>query len=119
MKLHLKRAYDPADPADGFRVYIDRIWPRGLSRLTFRYDMWDKDLAPSTDLRKWFHADPSARWEEFRKKYTLQLRSSPAFRQFMKTIEGKPVVTLLFSSRDRDRNNAVVVRDLLDIQPPV
>ena len=64
-QILLKRAYDPESPSDGFRVYIDRLWPRGLSHATFHYDLWDKDIAPSTELREWFHADPLDRWDEF------------------------------------------------------
>lgn len=110
----IKRAYDPAMPDDGFRVYIDRLWPRGLSHETFHYDLWDKDIAPSTELREWFHADAANRWDEFQKRYADELRSNPAFAEMEKSLGGKPVVTLLYSSHDREHNNAVVVRNLLE-----
>lgn len=113
MDIRLKRAYDPAEADDGFRVYIDRLWPRGLSREKFRYDWWDKDLAPSTELRRWFHADPDGRWPEFVRRYEAELRGSAAFHEFMKAIHGKPRVTLLYSSRNREENNAVVVAQVL------
>ena len=109
----LKRAYDPESPEDGFRVYIDRLWPRGLSHETFHYDLWDKDIAPSTELREWFHEDPENRWTEFEKKYGEELESMPAFAKLRSFLETKPVVTLLFSSHDTEHNNAVVVYDLL------
>lgn len=112
-KLQLKRAYEPASPDDGFRVYIDRLWPRGLSHETFHYDMWDKDIAPSTELREWFHQDPDGRWEEFEKKYAAELLANPAFQTLKEEIAGKPVVTLLYSSHDEAHNNAVVVYNLL------
>lgn len=112
----LKRAYDPADPADGFRVYIDRLWPRGLSHETFHYDLWDKDIAPSTDLREWFHADPVDRWPEFEKKYADELRSSETFAALRHLLAAKPVVTLLYSSHDTEHNNAIVVYSLLTSQ---
>lgn len=112
--INLKRAYEPASPSDGFRVYIDRLWPRGLSHETFHYDMWDKDIAPSTELREWFHADPDGRWTEFEKKYAAELRSNPAFESLKEAIAGKLVVTLLYSSRDESHNNAVVVSTLLN-----
>lgn len=112
-KLQLKRAYDPASPDDGFRVYIDRLWPRGLSHETFHYDMWDKDIAPSTDLREWFHQDPDGRWPEFERKYAAELSVNPAFDTLKKEIATKPVVTLLYSSHDHEHNNAVVVYNLL------
>lgn len=109
----LKRAYEPASPDDGFRVYIDRLWPRGLSHETFHYDLWDKDIAPSTELREWFHADPENRWLEFEEKYKTELKEMPAFVKLQKFLETKPVVTLLYSSHDEQHNNAVVVYDLL------
>lgn len=112
--IKIKRAYDPADPSDGFRVYIDRLWPRGLSHETFHYDLWDKDIAPSTELREWFHADPSERWEEFKDRYQTELKSNLAFDGFKKTISDKKVVTLLYSSHDEQHNNAVVVCEVLE-----
>lgn len=111
--INLKRAYEPASPSDGYRVYIDRLWPRGLSHETFHYDMWDKDIAPSTELREWFHADPAGRWADFEAKYSAELRSNPAFATLRGEIAGKPAVTLLYSSRDESHNNAVVVAHLL------
>lgn len=111
--LQLKRAYDPASPSDGFRVYIDRLWPRGLSHETFHYDLWEKEISPSTELREWFHQDPEDRWASFEEKYKEELESNPAFAEFKKEIESHPVVTLLYSSHDEQHNNAVVVYDLL------
>lgn len=111
--IQLKRAYEAQSPADGFRVYIDRLWPRGLSHLTFHYDMWDKEIAPSTELREFFHADPENRWAEFEKRYAQELKSNPAFAALRKEIAGKPMVTLLYSSHDEQHNNAVVVYNLL------
>lgn len=109
----LKRAYEPASDSDGFRVYIDRLWPRGLSHEKFPYDLWDKDIAPSTKLREWFHADPNNRWEEFKKRYTTELMDNPAFTALKHLLATKKIVTLLYSSHDQEHNNAVVVYDLL------
>lgn len=109
----LKRAYDPASPDDGFRVYVDHLWPQGLSHETFHYDLWEKDIAPSTDLRKWFHEDPENRWEDFEKRYSAELEANPAFSSFKALLSTKPVVTLLFSSHDRVHNNAVVLLNAL------
>ena len=109
----LKRAYQPESPDDGFRVYIDRLWPRGLSHETFHYDLWDKDIAPSTELREWFHADPANRWNEFEAKYKAELRTMESFDKLRSFLETKPVVTLLYSSRDEQHNNAVVVYEVL------
>ena len=110
---NLKRAYEPESPADGFRVYIDRLWPQGLSHETFHYNLWDKDIAPSTELRQWFHADPQNRWEEFESRYEAELKGNPSFESLKKLLSTKPVVTLLYSSRDELHNNAVVVYNLL------
>ncbi|MDE6636949.1 MAG: DUF488 family protein [Muribaculaceae bacterium] len=109
----LKRAYDPQTPEDGYRVYIDKLWPRGLSHETFHYDSWDKTIAPSTELREWFHLDPDKRWSEFEEKYKAELSGNPAFETLRNEIADKPVVTLIFSSHDRDHNNAVIVRNML------
>ena len=113
----LKRAYEAASPDDGFRVYIDRLWPRGLSHETFHYDLWDKDIAPSTELREWFHADPQNRWTEFEQKYTAELKDNPSFAALKHLLETKPVVTLLYSSHDEVHNNAVIVLHLLTSNP--
>jgi len=112
-QYRLKRVYDKASPEDGFRVYIDRLWPRGLSHETFHYDLWDKDIAPSTELREWFHANPSDRWPEFESRYTSELEENPSFGALRRLSEHKPVVTLLYSSHDEKRNNAVVVYNSL------
>lgn len=112
-QFKLKRAYQPEEPTDGFRVYIDRLWPQGLSHETFHYSLWDKDIAPSTPLREWFHADPQNRWEEFQEKYKEELKSNPSFESLTKLLYTKPVVTLLYSSKNEEHNNAVVVYNLL------
>ncbi len=111
--ITLRRAYDPESPSDGYRVYIDRLWPRGLSHATFHYDWWDKDISPTADLREWFHADPDNRWQEFCRRYKEQLLSNPSFATLKSTLEGKSRVTLLYSSRDELHNNAVVVKEML------
>lgn len=111
--IKIKRAYEEASPDDGFRVYVDRLWPRGLSHLTFHYDLWVKDVAPSTELREWFHADPDGRWDEFRKRYSAELSGSGSFRNLKNLLATKPTATLLYSSHDEAHNNAVVLQQLL------
>ncbi len=111
--LKLKRAYEPIASDDGYRVYIDKLCPRGLSHETFRYDTWDKEISPSDELRHWFHDNPEARWTDFVRKYLNELKSNPAWTGFLQDVEGHPVVTLLYSSRDENENNAVVVADAL------
>lgn len=112
-KIELKRAYEPVSPADGFRIYIDRLWPRGLSHETFHYDLWDKEIAPSTELREWYHADPEERWPEFEKRYTEELQANKNLKQLEDIVSQHPVVTLLYSSHDEQHNNAIVVENLL------
>lgn len=111
--IDLKRAYDPESSEDGFRVYVDRLWPRGLSHETFHYDWWDKQIAPSPELRESFHADPKTEWPRFEKSYREELLSNPAFEELKETLRDKPKVTLLYSSHDREHNNAVILRDVL------
>lgn len=111
--IEIKRAYEPSSAEDGYRIYVDRLWPRGLSHETFHYDEWDKEIAPSTELREWFHTDPDTRWEEFAIRYRAELQSNPAFDALRKTVAAHPKVTLLYSSHDPVHNNAVVLRSLL------
>ena len=116
--LKLKRAYEPAATDDGYRVYIDRLWPRGLSHETFHYDAWDKDIAPSDELRHWFHDNPDARWSEFESRYRAELKANPAWSAFISSLETHPAVTLLYSSRNETENNAIVVAGELKAAAP-
>ena len=110
----LKRSYQPAEPTDGYRVFVDRLWPRGLTHEEFPYDLWAKDIAPSTELREWYHAAPARdRWDEFQVRYTKELLTNPAFDTFRREIATKPKVTLLFSSHDPEFSDAMVVRNVL------
>ena len=112
-EIVIKRAYDTPSDDDGFRVYVDRLWPRGLSHATFHYDLWDKEVAPSTELREWFHSAPADNWTEFERRYSEELCDGTALAQLREAIAGKSVVTLLYSSHDREHNNAVVLRSVL------
>lgn len=112
-QFKIKRAYESESADDGFRVYIDRLWPRGLSHETFHYDLWDKDIAPSAELREWFHADPADRWADFARKYMAELKESASMAALAKLLDAKKTVTLLYSSHDTEHNNAVVVYDYL------
>ncbi len=113
-QIVIKRAYEPASPEDGFRIYVDRLWPRGLSHETFHYDLWDKEIAPSTELRQWFHENPTSEWTEFENRYKSELLANPAYVALKNLISDKPVVTLLYSSHDTVHNNAVVLQQLLN-----
>lgn len=112
--INIKRAYEPASESDGYRVYVDRLWPRGLSHETFKYDLWDKDIAPSTELREWFHADPASRWDEFGRRYRAELASGSALGALRRELASRDRVTLLYSSHDSEHNNAAVLRDVLE-----
>jgi DNA-3-methyladenine glycosylase len=112
MALRIKRIYEDPDPVDGYRVLVDRIWPRGVSRERARLDAWLKEVAPSTGLRTWFGHEPS-RWEEFSSRYREELETSPAVDELRQALAGHDVVTLLYSARDEDENQAVVLREFL------
>lgn len=112
-EIRLKRAYDGNSDGDGFRIYVDRIWPRGLSHESFKYELWEKQIAPTSELRHWFHEDPDNRWPEFEEKYYKELENNPDMPKLLRLISGKPVVTLIYSSKDHDKNNAVVLKSFL------
>ena len=107
----LKRAYDPAGGRDGYRVLVERLWPRGVRKADLRLDAWMKDVAPSADLRRWFGHDP-ARWSEFTARYRRELREHPAadaLADLVHRASGR-TVTLVYGARDETHNSAVVLR---------
>ena len=112
MKIRTKRVYDQKADGDGVRILVDRIWPRGMTREKLQADIWQKEAAPSTALRKWFRHDPS-RWEEFKSRYFSELDNEPERVGKLLEIASKEPVTLLFSSRDTRRNQAVVLKEYL------
>ncbi len=114
--ISLKRAYDPASVSDGFRVLVDRLWPRGLTKDKAEIDLWLKDLAPSDTLRKWFHARP-AQWPAFRKRYLAELSqplATAALEELYHLADKRKRLTLVFSSKNAEHNNAVVLKELLE-----
>ena len=110
--IRLKRVYDPPEPDDGYRVLIDRVWPRGVSREQARIDEWARDLAVSTDLRRWFGHDP-ARFEEFRLRYERELAEHEARLDELRERARRGRLTIVYGARDREHNNAVVLADVL------
>ena len=110
--IRIKRAYDCGEPDDGYRVFVDRLWPRGLSKQTFKYDVWCKDLAPSTELRTWF-GHKVERWAEFRKKYQSELHTPDQIERMTGLIDaaGKQTITLVYSAKDTEHNQAVVLAE--------
>ena len=113
--LRVKRVYDLANPEDGTRVLVDRLWPRGISREKARIDLWLKDISPSDALRKRFHAKP-AEWSAFRTAYAAQLGQEPAqvAIQELRRLQRLGPVTLLYAARDEKHNNAVALKMWLD-----
>jgi uncharacterized protein YeaO (DUF488 family) len=113
MSVTIKRVYEPPAASDGTRVLVDRLWPRGLSKDKATIDRWEKDLAPSDELRRWFGHEP-AKWAEFRKRYRAELKAHAGLvRELAGTAAGRRHLTLLYAARDEQHNNAVVLAELL------
>lgn len=110
--VRLKRAYEPVEAADGTRVLVDRLWPRGVSRSDAALDQWMKDIAPSTELRKWFGHDP-ARWEEFCRRYREELKQNGELLSQLRSLARNSPVTLVYSAHDEIHNDAVVLREVI------
>lgn len=112
MQIRTKRAYEAPEPADGRRVLVDRLWPRGLKKTDAHLDAWHKEVAPSPELRKWFGHDP-ARWEEFKRRYLRELEANDAVDALLDEADGQ-TLTLIFSTRDELHNSAVVLKEHLE-----
>lgn len=115
MPVAIKRAYDKPSRSDGRRILVDRLWPRGVSKQTAKINAWLKNLAPSNELRKWYHASDD--WMQFKKRYFQELRSPEAsadLEALYSMIESDPQITLIYSSRNLERNNAAALKELLD-----
>jgi uncharacterized protein YeaO (DUF488 family) len=110
--VRLKRAYEPAAPTDGYRVLIDRLWPRGVSRERAKLDAWEKELAPSPELRQWFGHEPG-RFAEFRRRYIDELRSERSRLTALRRRAREGTLTLVYSARDTEHNDAVVLAEVL------
>jgi uncharacterized protein YeaO (DUF488 family) len=116
MTVVIKRVYDPVSRADGTRVLVDRLWPRGLSKANAALDEWLRDLSPSDELRRWFHARPD-HWQDFRRKYLKELSqeaAQPALLQLYRLVQKKKRLTLLYASKNEIHNNALVLKELLE-----
>jgi len=113
VKLRLKRVYEPPADGDGLRVLVDRLWPRGLGKREADIDLWLKDVAPSTELRRWFGHDPD-RWTEFQHRYRAELRDRGEAVEILRERAGQGVTTLLYAARDEAHNHALVLKDFLD-----
>ena len=119
MAVVVKRVYENASPSDGVRVLVDRLWPRGLKKEDAALKFWLRELAPSDELRQWFHANPEG-WRMFRRRYLKELvsaESSAAVEKLHHLAESKRRVTLLYASRNQEQNNATVLKELLEGMP--
>jgi uncharacterized protein YeaO (DUF488 family) len=112
MNLRIKRVYEEPGREDGKRILVDRLWPRGLTKERARVDLWLKDVAPSTELRKWFAHDP-AKWVEFRSRYLEELKGNEEQLSRLRQEAEKGAVTLLYGAKDEEHNEAVILQRLL------
>jgi uncharacterized protein YeaO (DUF488 family) len=113
MVVYIKRVYEEAECADGFRVLVDRLWPRGLPKSDVRIDLWAKEAAPSPELRKWFAHDPG-KWREFRRRYYAELDARPENLASLKDAASHCTLTLLYAARDPEHNHALALKAYLD-----
>lgn len=113
MMIKIKRIYEKHSPNDGFRILIDRLWPRGVSKDDAHVDIWFKEIAPTDHLRKWFSHDPK-KWETFKKKYIKELKENKSSLDKIKDLKKEhKIITLIFSAKDEQHNNAVVLSEFL------
>jgi uncharacterized protein YeaO (DUF488 family) len=112
MEIKLKRVYEKSTKEDGTRILVDRLWPRGLTKQKANVDMWMKDVAPSTELRKWFHHDPE-KWIEFKKRYQIELENKEEQIEVLKKQLQEGTVTLVYGAKDEEHNEALVLKELL------
>jgi uncharacterized protein YeaO (DUF488 family) len=113
MSIRIKRVYEAPARSDGYRVLVDRVWPRGVSRSTLQLDAWAKDVAPSTGLRKWFDHDPG-KWREFKARYFRELRKNIAAAEPMLAVARSGTVTLLYGAKETQFNNAVALKEFIE-----
>lgn len=117
MVIRLKRAYEPPESDDGFRVLVDRLWPRGVSKRAARIDLWLKEIAPSAALRQWFGHDP-AKWNEFRARYFRELQKNGAAVEQLMTHARHGTVTLVYGAKDQEHNDAAALKEFLESEGP-
>jgi uncharacterized protein YeaO (DUF488 family) len=111
--IRLKRVYDTPAQQDGYRILVERLWPRGLSKPRAQIDLWLKDISPSPELRAWYSHDP-AKWEQFQERYVAELERNPAVGQMRQLLKEKGTVTFVYAARDEQRNSALVLKNFLE-----
>lgn len=110
--IRLKRVYDAHEPGDGSRILVERLWPRGLSKKEAKIDLWLKELAPSTELRRWFGHDPG-RWEQFQQRYWSELENASEAVQEIRKLARQGTLTFLYAAHDQDHNSARALREFM------
>lgn len=115
VRVRIKRVYEDFSEEDGFRVLVDKLWPRGIKKEWLKYDYWAKDVTPSASLRSWFHEDIPGHWSDFVTLYQKELESSSEMADFLLLLKPHPVVTLLYASKEPVYNHARILRDYLDL----
>ena len=118
MEIKIKRVYETPNKDDGKRILVDRLWPRGLTKKRARIDLWLKDIAPSTDLRKWFGHDPK-KWKEFSKRYNEELKKNTKQIEMLENQVKKGTVTLLFGAKDAEHNEALLLQGFLSLNSKI
>ena len=113
MTIKLKRIYEPYSEDDGYRILIDRLWPRGMKKEDAKIDKWLKEIAPTTELRKWFNHEPD-KWDQFRQKYNAELDKSTALDELLLDLNKHKTVTFLFSTREEKHNHAIVLQQFIN-----
>lgn len=114
VKILLKRIYEEMSESDGYRIFLDRLWPRGQRKEDAKFDEWRKDITPSKELRQWFHEDTDLRWEVFEGRYQMEIKQNPDFIPFLREIERHPVVTFLTASKDIQHSHLVILKEVVE-----
>lgn len=113
MAINIKRIYEPAEKSDGYRILVDRLWPRGIKKEEIHINQWMKEIAPSTELRKWIHQDPD-KWPQFITKYHAELKGSAALQELLDILHDHKTVTLLYAAKDEQQNHALVLQRFIN-----
>ena len=114
VKILLKRIYEEPSEADGYRILLDRLWPRGLKKEDAKFDEWRKDITPSKELRQWFHEDKDRHWEVFQGRYGMEIKQNPDFIPFLREIEKHPVVTFLTAAKDVQHSHLPILKEVIE-----
>ena len=111
--VRTKRVYNPKENEDGFRILVDRLWPRGIKKESADFDEWLKDIAPSNELRKWFNHDVE-KWADFKHKFTIELNQSPALEKLLEMARKHTVITLVYGAKGENHNQAIVIKEFVE-----